>query len=76
MKIIALIAGGRTGIDFFQSLLDGHSEISQFPGSFYYDEFWIKSKNEKKLEKIAEMFINDYKHFFDSRLNTLEKSGL
>ena len=29
MKIVVLIGGGRTGIDFLQSLLDGHPEISQ-----------------------------------------------
>ena len=73
MKIVVLIAGGRAGTDFFQSLLDRHTSISQLPGSFAFDQFWIKSKNEKSLEKIAEMFINDYKHFFDSRLNILER---
>ena len=44
MKIVVLIAGGRTGSDFFQSLLDGHPEISQFPGIFAFDEFWKKTK--------------------------------
>ena len=73
MKIIVLIAGGRAGIDFFQSLLDSHPEISQLPGFFNFDDFWIKSKKEKNLEKISEIFINDYKHFFDSKLNTTER---
>lgn len=76
MKIIVLISGGRTGIDFFQSLLDGHSEISQFPGCIYYDEFWIKSKNENQLENIAKMFIRDYKFYFDSRLNIAERHNM
>ena len=73
MKILVLIAGGRAGIDFFQSLLDGHAEISQFPGIFFYDEFWLKSRNVNQSENIAKMFINDYKHFFDSRTNLLER---
>ena len=32
MKILLLAAGGRAGSDFFHSLLDGHSQILQFPG--------------------------------------------
>ena len=39
MKIITLIAGGRAGTDLFQSLLDMHPEISQFPGAFFFDDF-------------------------------------
>ena len=30
MKILLLVAGGRAGSDFFQSLLDNHSQILQF----------------------------------------------
>ena len=68
-----LITGGRTGIDFFQSLLDSHTQISQFPGSFYYDEFWEKSSLTNNLEDIAKMFINDYKFYFDSKHNKEER---
>ena len=32
MKILLLEAGGRGGSDFFQALLDGHSQILNFPG--------------------------------------------
>ena len=32
MKVLLLVAGGRGGSDFFQSLLDNHSQILQFPG--------------------------------------------
>jgi len=75
IKIIVLIAGGRAGTDFFQSLLDNHSEISQFPGVFFYDEFWQKlsKKNVKQPENIAKIFIDDYKIFFDSRNNVRER---
>ena len=74
MKIIAIVAAmPRGGVDFFQSLLDNHSEISQFPGPFYFDEFWPKLKNEKKIDNIGRIFVNDYKHFFDSKLNLVER---
>ena len=32
MKLIITVAGSRSGNEFFFSLLDGHSEILQFPG--------------------------------------------
>jgi len=32
MKTLLLVAGSRAGADFFQSLLDGHSQILQLPG--------------------------------------------
>ena len=44
MKKIILITSGRTGSDFFQSLLDGHDQILSLPGVFYFDEF-LKVKN-------------------------------
>ena len=31
MKTLLLVTGGRGGSDFFQGLLDGHSQILQFP---------------------------------------------
>ena len=34
MKLLALITGGRNGSSLFLSLLDGHSQIMQFPGTF------------------------------------------
>ena len=44
MKILVLIGGGRSGIDLFQSLLDGHPQVIQFPGAFFFDEFLKKIK--------------------------------
>ena len=76
MKIVVLIAGGRTGSDFFQSLLDGHPEISQFPGIFRFDDFWEKTKKENKLENIAKILIDNYKHFFDSKKNLIERHNM
>ena len=31
MKTLLLVTGGRGGSDFFQGLLDGHSQILHFP---------------------------------------------
>ena len=73
MKIIAFIGGGRAGIDFLQSLFDCHPEVSKFPGYFFYDEFFQKVKNQNKIDHIADTFISDYEHFFDSRLNLRER---
>ena len=37
MKILLLAPGSRSGSDFFHSLLDGHSQILQFPGVLITD---------------------------------------
>ena len=42
MKIIFLVAVGRGGSDYFQGLLDDHSEIMQFPGVLYLEESFFK----------------------------------
>jgi len=76
MKILVLIAGGRSGSDFFQSLLDGHSSICQLPGPFYYDIFWKKIKRIKEVNYISNKFFNDYIYFFDSRKNLIERHNM
>lgn len=74
MKIIVLLAAmTRGGIDLFQSLLDKHSQISQFPGKFFVDEFLEKIKSEKNNLKIARKFIENHEEYFDSRLNVVER---
>ena len=73
MKIIVLIGGGRSGIDFLQSLFDQHPEVSQLPGVFYFDKFWKEVKNEKNIGVIPKKFTQDYEKFFDSRLNKMER---
>lgn len=73
MKIIVLVGAGRSGVDLLQSLFDEHPEICQFPGYFGFHQFWNKTKNETNLEVVAKIFVNDYPHFFDSRLNIIER---
>ena len=73
MKFLILIGGGRAGIDLFQSLLDNHPQISQFPGVFNWHDFYSKIKNSNKPEQIYKEFIKRYSMFFDSRKNKLER---
>ena len=73
MKILALTGFGRSGIDFIQSLFDSHPEVSQFPGYFFFDDFWSKVQHENNPENIANEFISKYEKFFDSRINLLER---
>ena len=73
MKLIAILAGPRAGIDFLQSLFDKHPEILQFPGYFYFDDFWKKIEKQNTLKNIANTFISDYEKFFDSRVNLIER---
>ena len=60
MKILLLVAGSRSGSDFFQSLLDDHSQILQFPGKLLTDNNFNEMLNLKDLNKIPEKFINLY----------------
>ena len=73
MKLILLTAGGRAGSDFFHSLLDGHSQILQFPGYFRVDKNLKLILETKNLKKKGEMFVKFYPEFFNSRKNKLER---
>jgi len=73
MKLFAFVAGPRAGIDFLQSLFDGHPEVSQFPGCINFGELLKKIERKKTPENIASQFISDYGKFFDSRLNLIER---
>lgn len=73
MRIVGLIGGGRSGIDFFQSLLDEHDEILQFPHHFHFGDFYQKVNKIKDEDEILSIFIKDNKRCFDSRLNQIER---
>ena len=73
MKIILLAAGGRAGSDFFHSLIDGHSQVLQFPGYLRVDKnfkFLFKLNDPKE---IANQFIKSHPEFFDSKVNKFER---
>ncbi len=76
MKLLALITGGRAGSDFFLSLLDGHSQIMQFPGVFLFDDFYEQIKNEKNSDIIAQSFIRFEPFFFNSNKNFAERHNM
>tara|TARA_Y100000591_G_C21842105_1_gene706297 strand:+ start:792 stop:1880 length:1089 start_codon:yes stop_codon:yes gene_type:complete len=73
LKILLLVAGSRSGSDFFQSLLDGHDEICQFPGLIHYDNNFKKLFLIDNLKKLAINFTTQYPHFFNSKKATLER---
>ena len=73
MKTLLLVAGSRSGSDFFQSLLDGHSQVMQFPGLIRTNKELIKVLSSHDPLKISSYFIEQYKHFFDSRVGYSEK---
>ena len=71
-SIFLIIPGGRTGTDFFLSLTDNHDQILQFPGGFYFDEFWEKAIMKKSSE-IGTLFIKEYGYYFNSKLNKIDR---
>jgi hypothetical protein len=73
MKILALVSIGRSGSDFFQSLLDGHSQILQFPGRILFNKDFATILYGENTKKIVDLFCEKHPHFFDSRLNLIER---
>ena len=73
IKYIILITNGRSGSEFFQSLLDGHSEITSFPGIFNLEEFYKYTLNASSSSEIVNYFIKKYNFYFKSKLNLEER---
>ena len=73
MKIVLLAAGGRAGADFFHSLLDGHSQILQFPGYLRIDKKFKCLFDLHEHKEIPQKFIKSHPEFFDSKLNKFER---
>lgn len=76
LPVVALITGGRTGSDFFQSLTDGHPEILQLTGiTWFHDEFWIKSVCKNNLNDLINQLIyhNQMICKFKSKYNKQER---
>jgi len=77
---IALVTTGRTGTDFFQSLLDSHPEILSFNGQLHFHQFWNSSvcarfEGELNAADIADEFIGHHIHKFKSKYDYIEKRG-
>ena len=72
IKFLIIVAGCRAGAELFQSLLDNHYQIIQFPGTIFFNTKIINSLGFN-YGYIADNFINNYPHFFDSRIKTVER---
>jgi len=79
LKVVTLVTTGRTGSDFFQSLLDGHSQIVQFPGHCNFHVFWEEAVCKDNVELLFDEFIwykkAGYSHIykFVSKYDTEER---
>ena len=73
MKTLLLVAGGRGGSNFFQGLLDGHSQILSFPMEFSIDSNFIQLLDYKDYSNLAKRFIKLYPEFFNSKINKFER---
>ena len=76
MKILLIVGGKRAGLDLFQSLLDGHPEVLQFPGIIHGNEKLVEILSYDNCSDIAINFIKNYQLFFDSRLNKKERHNM
>ena len=56
MKVILLVGGPRGGLDLFQSLLDGHEEILQFPGIIFVNNKLKEILSNKSQKKNSQKF--------------------
>ena len=57
LKKVLLVATGRTGTDFFQSLLDSHPQILQFPGVWTYHQWWQVARCRNNVSDLVNEFI-------------------
>ena len=77
-KPVALLTTGRAGSDFFQSLFDGHTQVLTFNGSFFFHNFWLKSKiinfssPKINLDKLIDEFVDSFTHKFHSKMDLIE----
>ena len=64
MKILLLAGGARAGVDLFQSLLDGHEQILQFPGVIYINSELEKILSKKSKKKNSTSIYKKISNFF------------
>jgi len=58
LRIVALLGGaGRVGTDFFHSLIDGHPEIVQLTGFWFFHAWWNEAKCKDNLDDLITEFI-------------------
>ena len=69
---------GRTGSDFFQSLMDSHSEVFMFNGKVYFHVFWrtaksVSTTDDLVLSDIVDEFIGAHIELLKSRYEPFER---
>ena len=57
LKKVLLVATGRTGSDFFQSLLDSHPQILHFTGVWFFHQWWQGAKCKNNVFDLINEFI-------------------
>lgn len=72
MKFFLLITNGRSGSDFFHSLIDGHDEIASLPGTINLKRLKKKYIEINTLKSFISFFIKDNNFLFNSKKNTNE----
>lgn len=78
--LVALVTTGRTGTDFFQSLMDGHPQVFGFTGQYHFNWFWEQSACAHSglpivAEDIADEFIGMMLYRFRTRYDAIERKG-
>lgn len=77
LPVVGLIATGRTGSDFLQSLLDSHAQVATFNGHFaIYTEFFSQSvclqQKDPVIADVADEFVGRYIYKLVSRYDIQE----
>ena len=68
-KVLLVAGAGRVGTDFFQSLLDGHSQILQVTGVSFFHIWWKDAKCKENLSDL----VNEFIWYTNSPSNHIEK---
>lgn len=75
---VALVTTGRTGSDFFQSLMDGHPEAFVFNGKIQFHQYWKKchcrrAESGPDAEDVADEFIGNFIYKLKSKYRVIER---
>ncbi len=76
MKLFILTTNGRSGSDFFHSLVDNHPQIASFPGHIDISKLKKIFEQERDIQNFLNKFLKNYDLFFDSRKNKIENHHL
>ena len=77
-KVICLMTSVRGGSKLLHYLLEDHPQISSFPRTFKFDDFWKSLESTDSPEIIINKFIDNYPRFFEGKVwkkfNILDKA--